>query len=889
MKRTVDLSGKWRVTLKDMTGEAMIPGTLDTNGLGTLNEKREAGRLTRRYEYDGAAIYEKDVFIGKEFEGRVISLLIERTRCARVFVNGKEGKANGFNSLATVNRFDVTDCVHFGTKNIIRVEVDNTYPNMPASSIIYSSTATDESQTNWNGMIGKVELQAEDRVFVSCVRVYPQENNKKVRVAITICNAEDKAVDGTVTVSSGVLYQNAVFSYHLEAGQECDAVVAVLDCKKDALEWSEYQPYLYDLTASTENSSYAVRFGLRSFGVSQDYKFTLNGRRLFLRGEANCCIFPLTGHPPMTVEEWRKVIQSYQEYGVSCLRFHSWCPPEAAFAAADEMGMFMQCELSNWNYKDNFEIPYSEDYYTKEAFAILREYANHPSFVMLTFGNELQAGEEGHAKMNDLLHKLRTYDPTRLYSDASNPHYGAVGPNKEADFFVAQQWGEDYFRGIFANGYGHINRDYPSLKTDYHDSIKKVHDAAQIPLMGFEVGQFEVCPDYTEIPEYKGCLIPSNLQIAQQRLQEKGRYDRYRAYTEASGQLSFLCYKEEVEASLRSGNMAGISLLGLQDFSGQGMALVGMMNAFLQPKPYDFSSPERFHEFFNDVVPLVIAEKRTYTNEECMKLTVKVANYSDHSICGESLTYAFMDGDIVRACGEINVNAPQGQLTAVGEIGYALKEFKKPVKILLKIRLGTYSNSYHFWVYPSAQSVEAEDVYCCEYLDDKAVRILQAGGKVFLQPKADPSALPHSIGGEFSTDFWCISTFKEQQGSMGLLINNKHKALSEFPTQYHSDWQWWAMTKLGRPMIIDGLSADVKPIIEVLDTFAGMNYMALLFECKVENGSLMVSSMDLPSHLEYPEVRALQKSILDYMNSADFAPETELELKEIQELIRKAE
>ena len=109
----------------------------------------------------------------------------------------------------------------------------------------------------------------------------------------------------------------------------------------------------------------------------------------------------------MDVGSWKGILQKYRDYGVNCMRFHSHCPPEAAFTAADEMGMLMQPELSHWDPEHAFESEEARAYYRTELRQILRSLACHPSFVMLTFGNELQAGETGHAFMDTLLKEAR--------------------------------------------------------------------------------------------------------------------------------------------------------------------------------------------------------------------------------------------------------------------------------------------------------------------------------------------------------------------------------------------------------------------------------------------------------------------------------------------------
>ena len=220
--------------------------------------------------------------------------------------------------------------------------------------------------------------------------------------------------------------------------------------------WDEEDGNLYTLTATLGGSTRTVRFGVRDFRAEGGV-LTLNGRRIFLRSEANCAVFPEEGHPPMTVERWREVLAVYRSYGVNCMRFHSHIPPEAAFAAADEMGMLMQPELSHWNPETAFESPESLAYYTGELRQALRFLANHPSFVMLTLGNELASGELGHRRMEDLLSMAHAMDATRLFACGSNTHYGWYGYQGGSDFYTSFHLREQDLRATYDNMKGYLN------------------------------------------------------------------------------------------------------------------------------------------------------------------------------------------------------------------------------------------------------------------------------------------------------------------------------------------------------------------------------------------------------------------------------------------------
>jgi beta-galactosidase/beta-glucuronidase len=117
--------------------------------------------------------------------------------------------------------------------------------------------------------------------------------------------------------------------------------------------------------------------GLRDFRATPD-GFTINGRKVTLRGKHEACVFPLTAHPPMDRDSWMRYFRIYKEWGLNHMRCHTWTPPEAAFEAADELGIYIECELPIWWGLD-FKDPKQFDYMVKLGRAILDDYGNHPS------------------------------------------------------------------------------------------------------------------------------------------------------------------------------------------------------------------------------------------------------------------------------------------------------------------------------------------------------------------------------------------------------------------------------------------------------------------------------------------------------------------------------
>lgn len=921
------LEGKWQADIGDGQVYAMnLPGTLDENQIG----KRDVGsnqwhpdsnlfnedlkkdgviltRLTRKYTFEGKARLTRRVSFALPC-GKRLFLEAERARCLRLFLDGREIPDFREPSISTPHVFELTQ--YWKGDHELMLLSDNSYPGLPHDNIVYSSAATDETQTNWNGVLGYLRLRVEEPVFPEAVQVYPvrvKPSETTLTVCVTLC--ADKPWRGRIKISSDGLKEPFSSEVMVEKGQT-ELRFEGLALDESALWWDEYEGNLYELTVSlTEEkegrevplTDKTVTFGIREFGDNGQGRLALNGRTIFLRSEANCGEFPETGYSPMSVAEWTEILETYKSYGINCVRFHSHCPGEAAFMAADRMGMLMQPELSHWNPEDAFESEESYSYYERELKEILRMLANHPSFVMLTFGNELHALDKGHERMDALLKKARNWDNTRLYANGSNVHYGNRGCDGESDFYTSSNYYEKELRGTFAGMRGYINHSYPSARTNFDEAMQCLRQSFSKPVFSFEVGQFEVLPDFDELEDFRGISDPANLRWIQKRVEEKGLLPVWKKYVEATGELSRIGYREEIEAALRTRQLSGISLLGLQDFPGQGTALVGMLNSHLKPKPFAFARPEGFREFFDGQRPLVLLPKYTYESTESLTAEVQVANYKREAVEGE-LCYRLEGKDFSREKRVGRVSCPAGELTDVGTLAFSLAQVGVPVKLELTVGIETSANKvgdnvedkgtwategisarYPVWVYPPVRPVCPEGVYETAWLDERAKEVLETGGKVYLTPPSTKEALPDSIQAQFTTDFWSVGTFSAQEGAMGQLIDSEHPIFRDFPTEFHTNWQWWPMASQ-RAVI---LPKRYEAIITQMDSYAYLRPMAQLMECRCGGGKLLFSTMGLQDLQKYPEARALLSSIYRYLASEEFAPEQEIEWGVVEGMVKR--
>lgn len=923
------LNGKWHVVLEDgTTGQMDLPGTLDENGIGHRDvganqwhpdavlgnaageidkDAPIATRFTRRHTYEGEARISSKITVPDYGTDRLF-VLAERARALRLLVDGEACAVFRQGTLSTPYIFELTGAAP-GEHEFTFLS-DNSYPGMPKAAICYSSAATDETQTNWNGILGECSMYTRPQNFIDSLRVYPravkkEEKNKAGGYVLDVCVELAPGAKKVYKDAKIILQSEALAAGELEDTQTLTEIISYsgeglaeagtdkeenpktmeiwfrdLPLRENVKLWDEDEGNLYEMAVTLDNGMSAedkggstaecrTRFGIRSFGDNGSGRLALNGRAIFLRGEANCAEYPETGHPPMTIPEWKEMLLKYRSYGINFVRFHSHCEPEAAFAAADELGMLLQPELSHWDPKDAFGTEESYRYYRAELVDLLKTYANHPSFVMLTLGNELQAQDEGRERMRELVRTAKRMDPTRLYANGSNAFYGEEGCDPESDFYTSQSCKDVVIRGTFSGMRGYLNENYPSADRTYDEAMAEIRKEYQKPVFSFEVGQFEVLPDFEELESFHGISDPVNLKLIKKRVEERGLLPTWEKYVEATGELSRLAYREEIEAAMRTRELSGISLLGLQDFPGQGTALVGMMNSHLEPKPYDFARPERFREFFQECRILVKLPHYTYEAGERLIAEVEAANFGKRNIegvfCwtlagkksvsenGNCEPAEIKSKNTVIATGEdteITICRP-GSYTEVGSLDIPLDFVEKNTALTLKVRIGDSISAYPIWVYRKTTPICPENVYETRAFDVKTREILQNGGRVYLSPDADKESLPNSIKTQFTTDF-------------------------------HTDWQWWIMATK-RAVI---LPHPMKTIITEMDSYAFLRPMAQMIEFRCLKGKVLLSTMELHKSQQYPEVRALQASIYTYLSGENFEPAEEITEEELSMLVR---
>jgi hypothetical protein len=561
------------------------------------------------------------------------------------------------------------------------------------------------------------------------------------------------------------------------------------------------------------------------------------------------------------------------------MRFHSWCPPKAAFEAADQSGFYLQVECSSWANSSTTigdGKPF-DNYLYEESQRMVDEYGNHPSFCMMVYGNE-PGGANQVQFLTEFVKFWKERDSRRIYTS------GSGWPNLPVNDYLSdpnpriQRW-EEGLKSI-------INSKAPSTDFDWSDYAGKFTQ----PIVSHEIGQWCVYPNFKEIPKYDGVLRAKNFEIFQETLKEYGMEQLADSFLLASGKLQALCYKADIEAALRTKDFGGFQLLDLHDFPGQGTALVGVLDPFWDEKGY--ISPAEYKRFCNSTVPLARMKKLVFLNSETFDAKVEVAHYGEQPIndCIPEWKISDTSGKIIGSGKLAQVDIPIGNCTKLGDIEFPLTELTSPEMLKLEVTISDLINGWDFWVYPEKKEPVSgeENIRTVQKLDGQTTQFLKNGGFVLLNLKK--GTLPKEMGGDvkvgFSSIFWNTAwTNGQAPHTLGILCNPNHPALAEFPTEYHSNYQWWDAMSQSGAISLTGFSAEIKPIVRVIDDWVTNRPLALILEAKVGKGKILISGIDLTSNLDNrPEARQLLYSLKKYMIGGKFNPTVEMTEEQIKKL-----
>lgn len=920
--QSIPLNGNWKFALdpdlkgldeqwfqQEMKEEVRLPGsnvenrkgfdpTLDTRFTASiydsswyLNPHMEKYRqpenfkmpfwLTQLKYFTGYAWYQREITIPANWKGNRVQLFLERPHfITHIWIDNRE--VGRYVSHNTPHSYDLTAFVEAGKSYQLTLCVNNRLKDMDVGT--NSHSVTDHTQGNWNGVVGRMELQLKQPVHTDEVQVYPDLAHQQALVKLTIANPQLLNTKGSVVLKATSFNStkshrfSASLDFELTATDSTKQLELPLLLGDKMQTWDEFDPALYRLTAYLTTpagvDTMETQFGMREISIEGKWIY-INGRKTLMRGTVENALFPLTGYPPMDVASWERVFRICKTYGLNHMRFHSYGPPEAAFKAADLVGIYLQPEGPAWpNHSTQLGRGYPIDtYLLEETKRMVKHYGNYASFVMMAAGNEPRGNWVSWVgKFVDYWKKA---DPRRIYTGASVGGSWAWQPKSQYHVKAGAR-GLDW------------SRNRPESNSDYRQWI----DTVSQPFISHETGQWCVFPDFEEIKKYTGVTRAKNFELFQELLGDQDMGQLSREFLHASGKLQVVCYKHEIEKTLRTPDYAGFQLLSLNDFSGQGTALVGLLNAFWEEKGY-VTAPE-FRRFCSPTVPLIRTGKFVYRNNERLQASVELSHFDALPLEDVRLqmTLRRKDGRVVHEQQLTRMDVPIGSNIPAGTIDLDLSAFTAPVQLNLEIRIeGTgVINDWNFWVYPAVQELPAEDdIYIVRgELDDKARKLLSKGGKVLLMT-AGKVSYGKDVVQYYQPAFWNTSWFKMRPPhTTGVLIRNEHPLFKDFITDNWADMQWWELLNKAQTMQLDDFPKGFQPVVQPIDTWFISRKLGMLFEAKVGKGKLLMTSFDLESNPEErPVARALYQSVLRYMHSGDFNPGQVVPLKAVTGIFTK--
>lgn len=820
--------------------------------------------------YLGVAWYQREIEIPAAWNGKRVGLTLERTRWQTdVYLDERLMGTN--TSLVAPHEFDL-GMVAPG-KHRLSIRIDN------RMILVYrpdGHSVSDGEGGAWNGMVGRIELTATSPVWIEDAQVFPDIAKKSARIKVRVGNAVGNAGSGMVSVGT----TTAPVSWDASGGD------AMLDVPiPNAALWSEFTPVLQHVTVKLSGSGADdrrdVTFGMREIKADGKH-ILLNGELFNFRATHDGGGFPLTGYPATDVATWKRIIGICKEWGLNGIRFHSWCPPEAAFTAGDELGFYFQPECGMWNSFDTDKKMLNV--LNDETAKLLKAYGNHPSLVLLNATNEPAGHYAEQLPVWDK--KWHDADPRRLYSDGTgrySPPPGGPGTPYAADYLVTP--GARGPRGWFG--------------ADYESTLQMMLRGATIPCIGHEVGQWCAYPDFDVIEKFSGkreyaafvtgkgsgdvpYMVPGNYRIWRDSAEAHGLMAKNKAIAHASGRFQVACYKEEIEANLRTPSYSGIELLDLHDYLGQGGALMGLLDAFWEPKSY--VGPAEFRQYSNTTVPLARLKDRVFTTAETLKADVEVAHYGPAPLANAASQWQIVTtAGAAVASGSFKARPiPRGKNIPLGSITADLSKLAAPAQYKLVVELHgatTFKNQWDFWLYPAkVEAAAPADVMVTTKWSDAEARLAE-GGKVLFVPQfadldsSDPKLSTVPI-------FWNHLMNPNGTTFLGLWNDAKHPALAGFPTEANCDWQWIDVAGSARALNLDSLPKALEPVVQPIDDWNRNFKLGLLYECKVGSGKLMVCSIDL--NAARPGAPSLRQSILGYMGGARFRPGVEVEVADLR-------
>ena len=834
-------------------GRTNLPGTLADAHLGVrqdfgtwsrLDGVQMKNALRLGWQFIGRAVYRRTVEVPAELARRPLEFVMERVMWQSTLkVDGRV--VGSCDSLGTPHVYPLAAGELAPGPHAFEIEIDN---RCRYDFSGWSHGWGPTTQTQWNGVIGEFCLRAanplrETQVFARC----PANGELELRLARGAA-LESVSVEGLKV---------------LGFERDGDRVRVRLDGEPGY--WSEFHPRLYTLTLAGGGRTHSRRIAFRTVSAAR-HGLRMNGKPFWFRGDVDNCQFPLTGYPAMTKAEWRRQIRIQQLNGCNGMRTHTWTPPEAAVEAADELGFYILLETGYWSDgavmnravgRGNAAL---DDFCHRELERVRKAYANHPSLISLGLGNELGACD---FEVLDRWMREAKADDGRFLTIASTAR--KVCPS------------DDYMTTHDYPGVGPTRGRRPNhTDWDYED----VYAKTPIPVLAHEIGQWPVYPIWNEIGKFDGLLRAYDWMALRDRAVSNDTYRFQRAWHAASLKSNRLMYKDEVESFMRTPSCAGLQLLDVRDYTGQGEAWVGWLDAFFESKAGNSELPA-FSDVFRPVPFLARFAKHVWRAGETFTARLQIRNMTEEPIpAGTSYPVSFAG-----KAGWVRLERPAdpGELADVATVSYPLEAWMAKAKV--ELRFG--ENRWPVFVM-TAGEMPAPVPPDVVLTDDPAVMAaaLAKGGRVVYA-----GASAETGRGRFVPVYWSTAFFQsgvsKRHAMIGCWFDEDHPAFGGFFTENWQDWQWRDMTDAAIVHVLTGrVPAGFRPVAMPVSDIHFSELLGTMFEFRVGDGRCFVCGYPISAPTT-PEARQLRKSVLDYVSSEAFRPSDEFTPEQFADLFAK--
>ena len=839
----LDMGGQWRVAGEGISGTAKLPGTLADSALGreqsygtwnAISNKQERYALRLRHQYIGEAVWSRRVTVPASLASKPLELFLERVMWKSTLrVDGRT--IGSRDSLGTPHVYKFAPGELAPGEHFFEISIDNSAQYGFAG---WSHAWGPTTQTRWNGIIGRFELREANalrgaRVFAR----YPANNRVEIDLP-----------------AGARLAEVALEGLEMESWERKGNRVEV-KFRGEPVYWSEWHPRLYRLKlADGEGFTRTIRFGFRTL-ERRGNRIYLNGKPFWMRGNVDNCQFPLTGYPAMTPAEWRRQIRVQQLNGCNSMRYHTWTPPEAAFVAADEMGFLMMAEVGYWadRWMGCLSVGQGnrahDDFVRNELRRIQDAYGNHPSLMSVGFGNEL--GSCDFKLLDSWMKEAKAYD-NRYLTIVSTAR--TVCPSD--DFMTTH----DY------PGIGAVRcwrRDHTDW--DYEEAYSK----APIPVIAHEIGQWPIYPLWEDAAKFSGLLKPYDWMWMRSLAEKNDTLRFVRRWHVASLKTNRLMYKDEVESYMRTPSCAGLQLLDMRDYTGQGEALIGWLDANFDSKPA-LSEVGPFSSVFRAVPFLARFKKFTWTVGETFEAKLQIRNFTEEPIpAGMRYPWSFAGR---RGYMTLEKDLEPYAIATLGTVSAGLEDWM----CVSRQTLAFGENSWDIWVFPDEKKADLPDEVVMTADLESALAALAKGGRVIYTGKSS------LVGkGKFEPVYWSSIHFpsKDPSVALGTWFDEDHRVFDGFPTENWMDWQWRSLAEGATVHVLKNAPANLDAIAMPVSDIHFSEFLATMFELRALKGRLFVCGYNLDA--DTPESKALRRSVFRYVAGDGFNPavavdETEL-------------